>query len=583
MKKPVALLTSALLATSVVLGATSCASKNVEKLLPDGSMYSRNTKTLTALANIEEGLGSVNTQGLMLVTTVNKDAEGAIVSRTYKLFDVSANAWVSGAEITVPADQSPAADALTYSVISAPTERNGIYFTTKTTYTKTADDTPTTSVGEVDKVEYTLYGKNGKVAENVEGSFNSNTFEAKDGTRYYLDVKGNVAKESDPLARILTWYDLEDVDFVGDYLVEEVTDAVYTVYDKSGNYVRTVNGTYELAISLNRYDDPTIWSVGNYMFVQYLTMLPENEKKYDVIIADDDDGAQKFDLVTKRYDLEKGKVKDIDMDYVVLADSADFPAMSMNDETTILNVYEIKDEQLIDSHILQSFDKNGDVAVDLQKLVPGARKLAGMGEDYIVLVSADMEYVVQDKKVVGEFVGDAVSYSGNVAYTTSSDTVRFYNLDGTLNKAYTDVLDVEFSYNTALLKLESSVVKYDLRTKTETVVCTYDAENGDVYVEDWYVSTINYGADKEAYTDDDTYSVYFLVDGMSNLVNLSGEEAMKYEFDQSEDYSVINVDTYTFGAIYYVGYTTGEGADETTTRTFYASETSINMALAMAW
>lgn len=576
MKKSVALLTSALLATTVVVGAASCASKDVSKLLKEVE-YSENTKTLSALTK-DDVLNAVDNQGLMVVSKVNKDAEENEVSTTYKLFDVIANAYVSGAEVTVALELPENIDSLlTYSVNSQIIRQaNGFYYSTKKTYTRESTEVAFDLLNP-DKIEYTLYGKNGKVAENVEGAFEgSYVFTAKDGARYYLDVNANVSTESDPLARIVTLSDGNYMMEIGDYLVDE-TDGIYTVYDQNGKYVRTVNGVYEMEIPATITDEPAIWSVGNYMFMQYSLELPESEKKYDYI-DNGADGALKYDLVTKRYDLEKGKVKDIDMEYLVVDTES---AMSMNDETTILSVSEIKDEQIMSAELVQSFDKNGNVAVDLQKLVPGAYSVQAASDEYIVLESGDMDYVVKGKEVIGEFVDESVNIIGYAAVLTNQEagTIRIYNLDGTLNKTYTDVQDADDMMTRLIIQLESSIVIYDLLTNTETVVCSYDKDNSDMFVDEsnLYVGVVDYGADKEEDTEDDKYSIYFLVPGVNNFTNLTEEEMMKIYVQSVVSYNSYSRNSMTMGTIFSIAQTTGEGESATTNVTYYSYEVSANM------
>ena len=71
MKKQVALLTTALLATSFVLGATSCASKDVSKALKSAS-YSENTTAVSALTK-DDNFNEVDNAGLMVVSKFNKE------------------------------------------------------------------------------------------------------------------------------------------------------------------------------------------------------------------------------------------------------------------------------------------------------------------------------------------------------------------------------------------------------------------------------------------------------------------------------------------------------------------------------
>lgn len=584
MKKQVALLTTALLATSFVLGATSCASKDVSKALKSAS-YSENTTAVSALTK-DDNFNEVDNAGLMVVSKFNKETVNnveVIKSTTQKLFDVTTNAYVSGAEVTKVNAPSVLDETNLFTVTSGLLKKtDGLYYSTKTVLSRA-------SLLATDwnyETTISLYGKNGKVADNLEFSKSivsttslaskldelissarnaivNGVFTYKDGTRYYLDVNGNLAKEENPLARIVTLASAQDMDVVGDYLVDE-DDGIYTVYSKDGAYVRTVNGMQELEIPITLTDEPVEWSVGNYMFMQYSVVLPENAKKFDYI-GYGEDGAVKYDLVTKRYDVEKGKVKEIDMEYVVADDSE--MSESFNDETALLYVSEIKDEQIMMSVVVQTFDQKGNVAVDLQALVPGATDVATAGKDYVVLTAGDMEYVVQGKKVVGEFVEDSVAYMGNVAVVSGKDWIKFYNLDGTLNKSYTDVEEMDELPMGAIIQLENSVVKYDVMTKTETTVCTYGKDDT-VELEGLYVTVLS--ANDATKADDDTASIYWLIPGMQNITNLTQAQMQEYDYiGVAAGYELQSSNSMVMGVIVAIVKTTGEGEAATTTVNYY--------------
>lgn len=585
MKKSVALLTTALLATSFVLGATSCASKDVSKALKSAS-YSENTTAVSALTK-DDNFNEVDNAGLMVVSKFNKETVNnveVIKSTTQKLFDVTTNAYVSGAEVTKVDVPSVLDETNLFTVTSGLLKKtDGLYYSTKIVMSRTSLEA---SMWSYDAT-ITLYGKNGKIAENIElnkgttttttmsslldiqlpslinSKFANNVFTYKDGTRYYLDVNGNLAKEENPLARIVTLASAQDMDVVGDYLVDE-DDGIYTVYSKDGAYVRTVNGMQELEIPITLTDEPVEWSVGNYMFMQYSVVLPENAKKFDYI-GYGEDGAVKYDLITKRYDVEKGKVKEIDMEYVVADDSE--MSESFNDETALLYVSEIKDEQIMMSVVVQTFDQKGNVAVDLQALVPGATDVATAGKDYVVLTAGDMEYVVQGKKVVGEFVEDSVAYMGNVAVVSGKDWIKFYNLDGTLNKSYTDVEEMDELPMGAIIQLENSVVKYDVMTKTETTVCTYGKDDT-VELEGLYVTVLS--ANDATKADDDTASIYWLIPGMQNITNLTQAQMQEYDYiGVAAGYELQSSNSMVMGVIVAIVKTTGEGEAATTTVNYY--------------
>jgi hypothetical protein len=142
--------------------------------------------------------------------------------------------------------------------------------------------------------------------------------------------------------------------------------------------------------------------------------------------------------------------------------------------------------------------------------------------------------------------------------------IKFYNLDGTLNKSYTDA-EISRSGNDFVIQLETSIVTVDTVTGAEKTVCTFNKADT-VFVDDYYVSVMQ--ANDEANAEDDTASLYWLIDGMTDLKNLTAEQAMAYDFDQVSYYVYSNTE-YVRGAIITIEQTTGEGENINVTKDYY--------------
>lgn len=561
MKKSVALLTTALLGASFVLGTTAC-DKKASSPFKEITVSETTTK-ITALTKENMPTSQVDEFGLMLFNKANKE-ENVVKSNTYQLFDVTTNAFVTGAEVTVDVTApAPTAEALTvteYTPIEQleveeyyyTEEVDGFYYSTKTVKTFTADNL--IEPQEV-KTTYTLYGKNGKIATDVEGEFVGYTFVAKDGARYYVDVNGNLVKEENVLAPILPYeYDFKQT---GEYILLE--DGM--VFDKTGKYIRSVDFYVVFGIPENA-DEPATWTVGNYFFMQYAVALPETEDKYDFV----DEDLVKYDLVTQRYDLETGKVKDFDMDFYV-GDGYEDP--SFKDGVAVIYGQEIKDERLMMADVVQLFDEDCDVALDVQKILPGAQDFEYILEDYFELRMNGITYIVEDDEIVFELVYDDAGIYGNMIILGDEDNawVKVYGLDGTLKKTYTDVVDSSMGPMGFIIQTETSVVKYDALTETETTVCTFSKE-ARANIQEMGVYVIDPGANVES-EEDDKYSLYFLVPGVENLLNLTKAEAMSYDVESVATYYSNSVDASTMGTIFMIAKTTGEGESATTEVTYY--------------
>lgn len=503
MKKQVALLTTALLATSFVLGATSCASKDVNKLMVSQVSTQESTQNVSALWNDNASLymETLDKYGLVVAETKTRDSEDKLTSKTYKLYDLKANAAIAGASVTV---NKPGANDLSYVDYEMKKVTDGFYYSVKfvrqCSHVPEGQEKPDWTdknkwepqAGSVGT--YTLYGKNGVIAENLKGIVDTNngTFTTKDGEVYYVDVNGDVKSTKDPLAKYMTA--TSNYNKVGDYYYNSQGNGLYNIYDANGNYVRNFDmyTEFEMPMTMGQ----TTWTVGNRLFVQYYEMLPENEKKYDVMMTmamyEETamlfyDGMQKYNVVTKYYDVEKDKVKEIDFDYIVNNDVS-----QDNESIAVLEVSEIKDKQITKKGLVQSFNEKGKVAVDLQKLVPGATNYSyNKKNDYVKLSDGDMDYICQGKEVIGKFPTGKVTYSNNVAYTKNSNGsfLYIYNLSGSVAEAIEldDVVNnidgcAALMNGDIVYESDGGIYVYDTRNKSSNCVAVNN--NGEQIVVD---------------------------------------------------------------------------------------------------
>lgn len=566
MKKKVAILTSAILSATLLLSATAC-KENVKDLTPE---YTRTAQTKkVADLTKDHVLSDFDNLGLSVVTLTNTEQN----STTYKLFDAVNNRFVSGVEVTVYAPQPPASDALTYEEIGALTQAGtGMYYVEKTVYTRESNLTDWSDAET--KTTYTIYGKNGKIAENLEGEFYSPSnsyhtakFFEKSGKKIYLNMDGNLATENNPFGAFLEYG--SSVTQLDDYFVDTNTlSGNYIVYDEDGKYLRTVNYANMLEIPQTAVLNAT-WSVGNRLFFQYNYELPQSAKKYDFVSYDPNGGnVQKYKLVTAYYNVKKDKIKEIDFDYYVNSEVD----VLLNDELTLLSVREIKDEQIMTSALVQSFDDSGKVAVDIQKLVPGANDVTPLTDDAVLIEDDTTSYVYQGKKLVGEFLSESfrltnVGKSCFYSYDSANETVYIYNFNGSLFEIFEDTKVIASMLDTLILQTETSILSFNTETRTTTSICSFEKGTANVLTGPslHYFEVVQYGADKVAGTLDDTYNIYFVVPDMQNMLGLTTEARSKISISSFDGYDCMGRNYISYGGIFSISTAT----DTDTTVEYY--------------
>ena len=387
MKKRVVMIALCVLTVlALAIGLTGCkASKQTAKLLEGTD--DRNPVTVVGHAQAINGynVNSIDGTGVLSVSKVNSD-----LSVTYGLYATKSQTFVSG----------------------------------NTAYNKVADGIYYGSVAGTDgETTYNYYGSKAELIASVKtpARYNGETGELlfDDGKVYALDADGNgvtysVNADYQPLTHRGAVWELEDYDIA----FGSAGGAYFYVYDKEGGLIRIVDvaAMAEAEVGL---DDFAMWSVKNYLYIQYAYRVHQESNKYDFIDASS--GVEsRYRLVTKRYDVKKDKVKGMNFDYLVDR------VRAISTEYATLEVQKIGSKKYLGAQVfLQTFNEKLKVYVDLQELLPGAQFLAVDGS-YVLVGNGAETKVFCDKKEQGSFIENSyVSYIGNGLF--ASDNGVYFN------------------------------------------------------------------------------------------------------------------------------------------------------------
>ena len=500
MKKKLAVATTAVLAMTMCLSMTACKDKaSVGALLPKyAGKYSTTVTTITnfsADAYYEQETEYADSNGVVVLSKTAKtpSADPAAVNTYYSLYNVVKNTFV-------------------VENVAEPIARlNDTLY-----YTQNAVDNT-----------YTLYdsASGTAYASAIEGTLGSGVFTRKSGARIYVAPNGTVQEETNPFEKIVSSTAIE----VGDYYLDgNISRGIFDVYNEKGDLKRSVNLPIELNLSEDAElaDAYSYWTIGNKIFFQTERVLPEAEEEYDYYVEGD-----KIDLDTYTYDLKKGSGKELkSFDYLV----AD--AHSYNDSAIIAKVQKIDDGTLSQKYV-QSFNASGKVAVDLQKLVPGATSFSLVSEDKLALSDASgYEYIYKGSKCVATVTRD-YSLVGNYVYDYdyTNQTLNIYDFKG--NPVLNVENDVDYSYTydnnlTYVVKPETT----DTTPVTYASLYVFDTKNGTSTLIGTNSDTVSYEDEGLGYTvatisaGTTTYKTYFY--GTSTVIDGIMDEPIAY----SEDY-----------------------------------------------
>ena len=202
------------------------------------------------------------------------------------------------------------------------------------------------------------------------------------------------------------------------------------IYDKSGNFVRSVNIYSLFEMPVTAVTDVTYWTIEDYVYVQYTYSLPDDAKKYDCYVASEG----KLGIVTMRYDIKKDKVKEFkNFDYVVSGASSTLTDLATGDEMrptdyAVLSVSEINKDKQVSMPVVQTFKKNLGIYVNLQTLMPGATGISFYGGNVVLESYYTGETAVFDgKDEVASFIPAATPVNGGQAYRYGDS---YYNFVG---------------------------------------------------------------------------------------------------------------------------------------------------------
>ena len=408
MKKTLKLVASAALIAAVGIPATACSfltAKNVEKISPMSEYthsYNASLKQSNWTVNTDDSYIEFigNDRAGTAIVRISEEKDGDI-SVTYRLFNL---ATASLTNVTSE-DQLSVLD-------------KGLFYSVKTTDT---DGDPVSP----DKYTYTLYSANSALISNVKGTVNTYTgiFTQENGTRWYVDYNGTVQQETDPFAMLFTDYDLK----VADKYISAVNDGSILIYNEDGEFEKAFSIYGELKLSED-VERGAYWMAGDSLFMQVIQPLPADAEKYD-FISEDEDGVNKYDLNTYSYSVKKDKIKELkDFNYLVEYSYLGFEG---NFDYAILEVCEIVDNRICDNYITQSFDENGNVYFDIQKLVPGAEDISYCGDYVLIYDAVGMTHVYKEKELVMTIPANSVNYnctdSSKIYYTIGS-TLYIYDL-----------------------------------------------------------------------------------------------------------------------------------------------------------
>lgn len=273
---------------------------------------------------------------------------------------------------------------------------------------------------------YSYYDANGYLRDSDTSAtydYNDGQLTFSDGTVYNV-VDGVAIADGDPFS--VSYEEAGTADIVtSNYRIVDLS----LIYDKSGNFVRSVNAysLFEMPVTVA---DATYWTIEDYVYVQYTYSLPDDAKKYDCYVA----GEGKLGIVTMRYDIKKDKVKEFkNFDYVVIDAFSTLTDLATGDEMrpteyAVLSVAEINKEKQVSMPVVQTFKKNLGIYVNLQTLMPGATGISLYGGNVVLESYYTGETAVFDgKDEVASFIPAATPVNGGQAYRYGDS---YYNFVG---------------------------------------------------------------------------------------------------------------------------------------------------------
>ena len=458
--KIVALTASLALSASLVLGMTACAG-GVNSLYGDDYTYTAPTMTATALDALDDyTIDGMDDFGVITahkdVTPEATEAEQYPDTETnYLLYDATANKQIASVTRTGDFSQN-----VYYQMT------DGLYLL-QTTLDTTGETT------------YTYYAKSGAVkTTDISGTHTGNTVTFSDGTVLVVAEDGTVNTYTlgiQPVFMPETFMEYKDV------YVQSLGGTSFRVWNAEGEIVREVDVYKELSVPASASSSSSAtWTVGNSAFIQYAVELPLDAADYDFT-----DSMSKYDLVTKSYNFENGKVTEHNFDGVV--DSGSIGTSPYSDDGVFLSVSKIENKQLNVSATLQYYGEDGNISVDLQDLLPGTDDVEVTGEYVILKSPATISVYNTDGELLGSADASAVTFTDGYFVRKGSTTI-VYNLAGEQvfsgkkssaaygEKQYVDIANGLIYYT---ITREGTETTEDPSPADVTTVYTYSEADGD--------------------------------------------------------------------------------------------------------
>lgn len=459
--KIVALTASLALSASLVLGMTACAG-GVNSLYGDDYTYTAPTMTVTTLGALDGyTVDSMDKFGVITahkeVTTDPTDTEPAETETTYLLYDATASKQIASVTRT---------EYFSQNVFYRMTD--GLY------HLQTTSET-------TNKSTHTYYAKSGAVKTTEEPATSAGsrvTF--SDGTVLVVAEDGTVNTYTlgiQPVFMPETFMEYKDV------YVQSLGGTSFRVWNAEGEIVREVDVYKELSVPASASSSSSAtWTVGNSAFIQYAVELPLDAADYDFT-----DSMSKYDLVTKSYNFENGKVTEHNFDGVVSVD-LDTAYSDYSDDGVFLNVQKIENKQKAASATLQYYGEDGNISVDLQDLLPGADEVT-VTDEYVILKSpATISVYNTDGELLGSADASAVKFEDGYFVRPGSTTI-VYNLAG---EQVFSGKDSSAAYGEKVYQgITNGLIYYTIETEdaatsenpspstTTTTVYTYSEADGD--------------------------------------------------------------------------------------------------------
>ncbi|MBQ8885018.1 MAG: hypothetical protein IJY62_01400 [Clostridia bacterium] len=518
MKKKLTVVIAAALTITTCLSMTACKGSNsVSGLIPKTKgKYSIAVKEITNFSSEfnYSKIQSADSNGVVLLSKTAKNvSDPATAIPTYTLYNVGKNKDVVS-DVTETIEQ--------------------INDTLYCTYNSAAET-------------YTLYDSaSGVYASDVNGTIDdiNGIFTYKDGTRIYVAPNGKVKKETNPFDKILS----KNATKIGDYYLEQANeDGTLDIYNKKGEWKRTVNLKTELDIPATATLTST-WTVENRIFFQITRALPDTETDYDYY-----ENATKWDLDTFYYNFERGTSKELKKFNYYVSNVNQYS--SWNDRTAVATVQKINDKALGQKHV-QSFNKNGKVAVDLQKLVPGATSAFLIDTEKIALFNGtDYAYVYKGAKRVAT-IPSSYQLIGNYVYdySYSDQTLDIFDFKGKSVLSVEGSVPESTTYNQQLIYSVKPKVTEETPT-TYTSFYVFNPKKGTSTLIGTNSETVTYEPDEFGYNvqtvsgavTTNEYHFY----GCDTVLNGEFDELFSYyNLNKGKAYTIIEVENNGVTAFY---------------------------------